>query len=143
MPKDVIINFFPNLKSTGFEITSSITLDYNCIAWAIKDNRKWWWPDPYYQYYWPLDIPREPNLENFIQLFKNQGYTISSNEKFKQGYEKVAIFTNQMNEPTHAARQIDKKGWTSKLGPQEDITHYNLYDIEGKEYGKVAVILEK
>ena len=33
---------FPNLLTTGYEITSPDTIDYNCIAWAAEDNERWW-----------------------------------------------------------------------------------------------------
>jgi hypothetical protein len=32
---------FPNLVSGGYEITSDLSLDYNCIAWAAGDISRW------------------------------------------------------------------------------------------------------
>jgi len=143
MSTNEIENLFPLLQKKGYKITSPSTIDYNCIAWAMNDNTKWWWPDLYDQYYWPPDISRESDLAAFINIYEKKGYKICKNKNHERGYEKVAIFTGIDNKPTHAARQISKDKWTSKLGNLEDISHHSLKDIEGKEYGKVAVILKR
>ena len=35
---------FPNLANTHFVKTSNFSEEYNCIAWAAKDTKTWWWP---------------------------------------------------------------------------------------------------
>lgn len=36
---------FPKLQTAAYHITSPATRDYNCIAWAAGDSRRWWWPE--------------------------------------------------------------------------------------------------
>ena len=66
----------PNSKIDPFFITSPKTTYYNCIAWAYGDNTKWYWPDGNNIYFWPKDIPREENVENFVLLFKKIGFEV-------------------------------------------------------------------
>jgi len=114
---------FPKLQETGFLITSEVTPEYNCIAWAAGEDGRWWWPDPMGQAYWPPDIPREETLDAFIQAYAKLGYQPCENEELEPAYEKIALFASSNGSPTHAARQLQNGGWTSKLGPQEDIEH--------------------
>ena len=129
--------------------TSPETPTYNCIALAAKNSRKWYWPGP--DTYWPDDIPREEKLSAFILLFESFGYTVCESEDFEEGYEKVAIFVDQFNKPTHAALQVSNDRWSSKLGPSIDIEH-DLHDVAPfalaysrghTNYGNVAKILKK
>lgn len=133
---------FPNLTKERYAITSPKTIEYNCIAWAFDDTERWWWPDPYYQYYWPSDIPRVESIENFVKAFEKLGYIACDNPKFEKGFEKVAIYADQHGKPTHAARQLEPGIWTSKLGKLEDISH----DIDGIScdlYGNVVIVLKR
>ena len=59
MSRQEIEAAFPNLRNSGYSITSPATAEYNCIAWASGDTGAWWWPDPMNLYYWPPAIPRE------------------------------------------------------------------------------------
>ena len=142
MSNSIIETAFPDLFTSGYKITSLKSNIYNCIAWATGSEDKLWWPDPNNQYYWPSNVPRTNKLDSFVRAFENLGYNVSTNEKHEEGFEKVALFTKN-SEPTHAARQLESGYWTSKLGPQEDIEHFDLKSIEGKHYGKVAVILKR
>jgi hypothetical protein len=53
------------------------------------------------------------------------------------GIEKIAIFVDAKQAPTHAARQLPDGRWTSKFGCLEDMSHL-LQQAEGSFYGKVA-----
>lgn len=127
------------------------TTDYNCIAWAADDKENWWWPDQYRLYYWPSNVPRRETIEAFIQAFGTLGYSVCSNPDFELGYEKVAIYVDNENKPTHAARQLDNGKWTSKIGKWVDVEHdlntlERNYFAEGKHfprYGKAAVFLKR
>ncbi|MCK4358597.1 MAG: hypothetical protein KAW92_07605 [Candidatus Cloacimonetes bacterium] len=142
MRQSLIESKFPNLSEINYKITSPYSKNYNCIAWVVGETDRWWWPDPYYQYYWPYNIPRTNTLDCFIKAFTTLGYKISTTEKYEKGFEKIALFAKN-NLPTHAARQLESGHWTSKLGPQEDIEHFDLKSIEGQDYGKVTVILKR
>jgi len=138
----VIEQVFPKLKAGGYKITSPPDIGYNCIAWAIGDNSRFWWPDQQKQLYWPNNIPRRETLVIFVQLFRNFGYKPCKISKLKKGFEKIAIFVKANNKPAHAARQLPSGKWTSKLGSEEDIAH-KLKDLTGYHYGTVAIIMER
>ena len=123
--------------------------DYNCMAFAIVGiTNKPWWPSKRWKddYEWPPHLPRveygHETVENFIQAFETKGYKVCRNGKLKKGIEKVAIFT-VCGVPKHFARQLESGIWTSKCGDYEDIKHFTLPPIEGKNYGKVEVYLHR
>jgi hypothetical protein len=140
---------FPAIAATGYEFTSPDTNEYNCVAWAAAaDADRWWWPDPLYTEYWPDGVPREETLSAFIKAFSTVGYLLCADvdQSFEEGYEKIAIYTDSNNKPTHAARQLlEEEKWTSKIGPLEDISHNCLSGLEGNSpaYGRVKVIMRR
>jgi hypothetical protein len=95
-----------------------------------------------HQKYWPTDAPRAESVEAFIEAFGLLGYTERTDESMDANKQKVAIFVDQSGKPTHAARQLEEGGWTSKLGEFVDISH-ELAALEGGLYGRVAVILAR
>jgi hypothetical protein len=131
---------FPNLEH--FQITSPSSEKYNCIAWAAADATQWWWPEEGPGIYWPAEIPREETLSAFSGLFAWLGYSLCANPDYDAGFEKIALFADDHDFPTHAARQLPNGRWTSKLGRGEDIEHA-LFDLEGKEYGKVRLVMRR
>jgi hypothetical protein len=134
---------FPNLERSSFAITSDRDDAYNCIAWAAGSNERWWEPTAYPGYYWPDGIPRTDSVDAAIALFAALGYGDCAHEAaLEQGFEKVAIY-GRPNEYTHAARQLDDGRWTSKLGPDEDIVHDDLYGLTGDLYGDVMCVLKR
>lgn len=133
---------FPKLKEEGFQITSEVTFKYNCIAWAMEDDQQWWWPDSFWQFFWPLNIPREETVDAFIECFKSFGYEVCDTDIFENNYQKVALYADIRGNPTHAARQLPNGKWTSKLGANHDIEH-TLEGLESEKYGTVARIFKK
>ncbi|MDA1142269.1 MAG: hypothetical protein O3B01_27210, partial [Planctomycetota bacterium] len=109
---------FPNLKSEGFDVTSSYDRKYNCMAWAAGKNDRWWWPGGGF---WPLESSDTSNA-TFVGAFSLQGYRVCEHRDCRPDYEKVAIYADE-DGLTHAARQILDGRWTSKLGRDIDITH--------------------
>lgn len=139
--RNAIEKQFPKLANSNWELKSPQTDRYNCIAWAAKDDRNFWWPNA--NAYWPPGIPCEVTLEAFIQAFGALGFSLCKDPSLEPGVEKVAIFINpRTGRPTHGARQLPSGAWTSKLGRSVDIEH-ELKALEGMEYGVVAVILAK
>ncbi len=133
---------FPRLRRIPFLLTSPETPAYNCIAWAAGDDSRWWWPGQGGFAYWPEGIRAKEDLETFISLFESFGYQRCDNPTPKKGVEKVAIFVDANNNPTHAARQLANGRWTSKLGKWEDIEH-TLFGLESGHYGNAAVFFER
>lgn len=134
---------FPRLADGDYQITSPHDPDYNCIAWAVGDISHWWWPGPNLdREFWPPDLAREVTCPAFESMFALLGYAPSDNEEWENGFEKVALFADANNKPTHAARQLANGRWTSKLGKMEDLEH-DLHDLEGTVYGVVVVIMKR
>jgi hypothetical protein len=59
---------FPNLVATGYRVTSPTSKDYNCFAWAAREDddlrsvvdQRWWNPlEPYDPYYWVAGVAAE------------------------------------------------------------------------------------
>jgi len=133
---------FPNLKQSGYVITSPRTSKYNCISWAAGDDRRKWWPDNQNLGYWPVDAPRTETLASFKIAYSLLGYTECDNGDCEPGFEKIAIYVNVQGKPTHAARQLASGMWTSKVGHLEDIEH-TLDGLVSQVYGSVAVFMKR
>jgi hypothetical protein len=141
---------FGNILPGNFRCSSDRTnhlpcWGYNCIAWAAGKTDKWWWPDGDPCAFWPIPLdPLDPvTVEQFIRAFATEGYSVCKSPRFENGYEKVAIFLDDIGEPTHAARLLPSGAWTSKMGSLEDIEHSTLAAVEGRKYGKAKVFLKK
>jgi hypothetical protein len=128
---------FPNLAADGYTMASPKTHTYNCIAWAAGDASRWWEPG----IYWPA--PPGDELAALTDLFAILGYAPCDNEELEAGYEKVALYTSDQGDWTHAARQLPDGSWTSKLGPDEDILHRTPNALIGDLYGHVAAIMRR
>ena len=134
---------FPNLTKVGYKITSSEANFYNCIAWAAGENNRWWEPDPMDQLYWPPNVPRENTLNAYVKAFESLGYASCTTVDCENGFEKIALYVDQKNIPTHAAKQLSDGKWTSKLGALEDISHNSLEALTNSDYGRVGPILKR
>lgn len=136
--------WFPNLRTSRYQVTSVATPDYNCIAWADNDDQNWWWPPGgFVGEYWPSAAPGDRVLESFIAAFILQGYETCVGDELEASFEKVALYVDLDGLPTHAARQLGSGTWTSKLGEAEDIEHDTLAALEGMHYGTVAQIMRR
>lgn len=133
---------FPRLKRVQYSLTSPESPHYNCIAWAVGDTHRWWWPDPRPFAFWPPSAPLEEELHAFIIAFETLGYVTCADGDTVAGYEKVAIFADSQSKPKHAAKQLPNGKWSSKLGTHEDISH-SVYGLEGGNYGDVVQYLRR
>jgi hypothetical protein len=133
----------PGLGITNYEIVSEEDERYNCVSWANRDKKQFWWPFPRYGTYWPPGVKRDRTLDAFIKVFEVQSYQQCDTADFEPGVDKVAIFVRN-EKPQHVSRQRAEDGmWTSKLGDGHDIDHESLYALEGDYYGTVAQILKR
>jgi len=130
---------FPRLNKFPypFNITSPFDVKYNCIAWVVGVNNRWWGP----YHVWPQGCPRETTISAFVQAFAALGYEPCNDGRRERGYEKVALYAKE-NKPMHAAKQLINGRWTSKLGQDIDIEH-KVKDLEGQCYGKVAMYFRR
>jgi len=142
---ELLMSLLPGLRFSTFQMTSPPTPVYNCIAWAAGQTLKWWWPTTDVlddAHIWPDGVPNEVTLPAFTAAFATLNYFVCENDAHEGGWEKVAIFVDERQTPTHAARQLANGRWTSKLGKAEDIEH-DLHALEGDVYGKVAMLLKR
>jgi hypothetical protein len=130
-----VIARFPALDQSAFEVTSQPTRDYNCIAWAVGDDKNFWWPTRH----WPTK--RTESRQSFLKAFATKGYRPCKNADPEPGFEKIALYMMD-GKPTHAARLLDDGKWTSKLGTAYDITH-TLDCLNGDRYGKPVLFLKR
>lgn len=139
-----LVQGFPRLKGTQFEVTSPETRDYNCIAWAAGDNSRWWWPGvpPLSGYYWPNSLGPIPSLDDFRLTYEMEGFSSCADGSLEPGFEKIAIYAKN-GVPQHAARQLIDGTWTSKCGESHDISHDAPGDVGGLVYGEVALYMRR
>jgi hypothetical protein len=116
-----IEHLFPNLRGTPYQITRPPDEAYNCIAWAAGDTADPCWPVDPDVAQWPSDVPRIETLDAFCQAFATPGYAACSDDALEPGFEKIAMFADDLRVPKHAARQLRTGRWTSKLGKLEEI----------------------
>ena len=84
-------------------------------------------------------------MEAFIQAYQLLGYEVGDTPSLEPGIQKIAIYTNYGNIPTHVARQLPNGNWSSKLGSYEDIEYTTLESLTGDQpaYGKIACYMAK
>lgn len=143
---DSLQSFFPHIVREQSRKTSESTPFYNCIAWAAEDTGRWWWPDflpdGLRVYYWPDGAQSDDSVSAFIDAFSKVGYSCCADGKLEKGLQKVALYADQDEHVTHAARQLTDGMWTSKLGENIDCSH-TLRALEGGIYGSVTQFLCK
>jgi len=132
---------FPNLAGSGYQRTSGESSDYNCVAWAAGETHTWY--DAMFPHLWPRGLPRSPLLRSYVRLFESHGYAVCEDAGIEEGFEKIALYTDEFGAFTHAARQLENGWWTSKLGDWEDIEHPSLENVSSGSYGTVAAILRR
>ncbi|MDZ7359115.1 MAG: hypothetical protein ONB46_00095 [candidate division KSB1 bacterium] len=94
---------FSNLKPNSYKITSERTPLYNCIAFEAGETHRWWWP---IGGYWPKPAPRDETVDSFIRAFGILGYSPCDDGALEEGFEKVAIYADENETPTHMAKQL-------------------------------------
>lgn len=130
---------FPRLTPENHRVTSPAMIDYNCIAWAAGDTESWWEPGVY----WPIESPPDEYGIGILEAaFKSLGFEACDGAESDPGFEKVAIYGNNLFY-THAARQLPTGKWTSKLGKLEDIEHETPDVVAGGVYGEVVGIMRQ
>ena len=131
---------FPRLTPANHRVTSPATRVYNCVAWAVGEDQRWWEPGKF----WPCPLlGNNFTVDDVIAAFRTAGYDVCADGVLVAGYEKVAIYADGFDDPTHAARQLPDGRWTSKLGPDEDIEHDTAEDVSGGLYGDIVQYMRR
>jgi len=84
----------------------------------------------------------DETAEAFVEAFGTIGYEPCDDGSLDERFEKIALFEMDRT-VTHAARQVEGGGWTSKLGPAEDIAHATVDALESGAYGPVVAYLRR
>ena len=134
----VLREAFPALTHLNHGITSPVDLSYNCVAWALNDNARWWWPDSMGVCFWPTNVPRTVTIEAFDRMLRQIGFSPCVRHTIEKGLQKVALYA-RAGVPTHVAKQLPKGKWSSKLGQHEDIEH-TIEALDGPKYGSVCQV---
>jgi len=149
MTSDEILAEYPKLAGTEWQPTSLPDSLYNCVAWALAEDKTRWW-EPYYfeepQYYWPTDcLPRTHpgTVEAYTPAFKVMGFSNCEDGAIEEDFEKIAIYASEGDEFMHVARQLENGHWTSKLDCRDDIQHQTPEGVENEYYGKVVRYMKR
>lgn len=135
---------YPGLVGTTYAKTSECDPDYNCVAWAAGENDRWWEPaPPVLGYYWPPGAPLGGTVAALVETYRTVGFEPCGADDLEVGFENVAIYGGRSGEYTHAARRLPGGHWTSKLGPDADITHEHPDHLAGSEYGTVWCYMKR
>jgi hypothetical protein len=133
---------FPRLGNQ-YRKRSCATELYNCIAWAMSECHRPWWPGAEPAAYWPVELSPDVTIENFVFAFMKKGYQPCVGAHHEWRFEKIAIYADRYGEPAHAARSLLFGGWISKLGRNVDIRHESLEVLEGGLYGSVIQVMRR
>ncbi len=128
----------PRTKSQVRKTSNTIASRGQQVPWKFAASGAA--PSPFY--YWPVE-PREETVAGFIKAFGQLGYAVCDTSDLEPGYERLAIYADDTNVPTHMARQLPSGHWTSKLGELEDIQHLTLDQLAGSDYGRVVQFLKR
>ncbi len=141
-PDAILPSTFSRLLPGSFQVISDPNNAYNCIAWAVGDTNRRWWPTSDPLWYWPDGIALEATLEAFIEMFARLGYSLCDNPDLEPSFEKIAIY-RLGGSVTHAAKQLPTGRWTSKLGDWWLIEHdFDALTGSGP-YGEIAQVMKR
>lgn len=126
---------------TGIEFEGLQTSDpdpgYNCVAWALGRNDRFWWPDMWgataegaRDEFWPLPYVGHYAMAQIENLLAHYGYEKTEIFDYETGVAKIAVYA-EGDTPTHLARMIMPDEfpdvpaglWTSKIFRGIDAAH--------------------
>jgi hypothetical protein len=132
----------PNINKDNHVITSRAARAYNCVAWVLGDEKKWYEPTPSGQYTWPSNKNQDYSLKAYVQMFSEHGFQVCEEGISEHGRQRIALYAKD-GEFTHAALQLPTGRWSSKLGTWEDIDHDTLEVLSGPFYGIPCLFMDR
>ncbi len=123
---------FPNLPRWDYTVTGPATNDYNCFGWALCSR------------IYGRRVPRNVDdpLAWVDRLYTDAGWVRSGSCDPELCKRKIAIYCKD-DVPTHAAKQLVGRLWSSKLGDLQRIVHAGTGALEGPVYGTVCRCYER
>jgi hypothetical protein len=131
---------FPSLIGKEYELSDE-NFDYNCLAYALGDEKRWWEPPNGFEKYWPDGFNADTTVATAESIIRVSGFIVELQPSATPKTHAVAIYA-QGNDWTHFAKFSEGK-WSSKLGEGHDVQDIQLQDLEGLIYGKVLKILAR
>ncbi len=139
-----------DLQTVDWTTASDPSLKYNCIGFAIGNNR-WWEPssgvpglarNP--KNYWPpgLNAPPNHHIRGFIRLFESEGYLRCDGGAWEDGFRKVVLASDENDDFKHVCLLVAPDIWKSKWGDLSDFAH-ELMIMRGGRYGTNFVYMKK
>lgn len=142
--QEAVQDRFPKLAVEGYSVTSPRSDKYNCVAWVVRDIRRWWSPEDVDGYYWPWRDKTEA-LGEYLRLFEHCGFSECSGGDLEPGAEKIAVY-GEDDIFDHVAFQLEDGTWSSKLGELSDVSHNTLSALTGAgffEYPPVLLFMRR
>ena len=84
-----------------------------------------------------------PSIASLIEVFAGLGYEQCENANEETGFRKIALYADRRGAWTHAAVQLPGGEWSSKLGPDEDISHRAPESLDRAAYGEVHCFMRR
>jgi hypothetical protein len=106
----------------------------------LGDTENWWEADE--DYLWLNNLDFDNTLSTTELFFQHFGFETIDKPNFKNGLEKIALFSDDGIYCSHVAKQLSPNRWSSKLGISYDVSH-TLKSMENGIYGDVVMILQK
>lgn len=132
----------PRVSADNCAITSRASKAYNCVAWVLADEKRWYEPTVSGQYYWPSEGASNYSLESYAEMFVGQGFVACETPLPENGFQKIALY-GKRSEFSHVALQMPSGRWSSKLGGWEDVEHDTLEVLSGPIYGKPKLFMKR
>ena len=126
---------WPRLDPNIYRLTSAPDPNYNCVGHAMK-YKVWWEPSGRPEHYWPRRVPLEDTMDAYIEAFRTRHFVLCETDEAEEGYEKIALYADEIGRFTHVAVQLPGGEWSSKLGKARDIATPLLDDLVGNYYGE-------
>ena len=133
--------WFPNANLSNTSKTSEPTDAYNCIAWAVGDSNQWWEPN-LLEYFWPAGARQDDSIEALKEAYQAVGFSECADDEWEESVEKIALYSFDGFNYEHAAKLIAPELWSSKLGPDIDISH-TKEALEGGIYGQICCFMKR
>ena len=144
--------WLPAVEQWPVKKTSDASDHYNCFAYVAGDLRRPWCPLPVLPrgVYWPVPVQleEEDTIWPVFAGYETIGFECCADGKYEAGFEKIAIYVNEKDAPTHVAIQRDNGLWQSKLGSEVDVEHA-LESLESSDefgptdYGKAKYFMKR
>lgn len=129
-------------NDTNYDLKSSTTFQYNCIAFAMGMQDRWVDHADLPWHWWPPGVQKGETESDLIQAFQYFGFECCGmDDSIDQDYDKIALYQDGAGW-THAARVVGEGIYHSKFGASFDGTH-SRGDVLQAKYGDPFIIMRR